>query len=679
MKTRAHLLAGAAICAVLPAHLSAQDLLLGTIELGESQRSLQTDTAKSTTVIDQDELDARQASSMTELLDSIPNVALVNGGSPQGAAISIRGLGTQSGTYGTDGKIAVVIDGVTSGAEEIYRNGSMFALEPELFRNVAVTRGPAESFRYTSGAIGGTVEAQTKEAADFLEDGDTFALRQKLGYESNGDGYTATTILAFAPDDKFDLLAFAGYRTVGDRKDGDGTVQAATGFDQPSALLKATYRPTEDSTFTFGYAYNKIPEFDVPYNAYLPSWSDALVDRNTEDHTSYLSYRYNPVDNDLINLEARLTYKQEKMFIQQVAGAGTNTIYNADHDTSTIALRIENEALFSTGIVDHTLTAGIEASERTRKSSQLAGPYAGLNDGSAPGGTDRSISVYVADKMEVGDKLTLTPQLRFEHQTLTSQGNDFDYVSFSTLPAVADGTSFSSSAFTGALSARYAVTSDFAVFGTLAYNENLPILDDLRVPTVRETSEKGRTIELGFSYDTLDAFAQGDHLQAKLTGFKTHIWDGTTYSGVSTTDLEGVEIELSYVHPAFYADFNAAMMRGTINGTDDDYKWAPADSVQLTLGKTFWDEQFDLSVEAKHAWAQTRTSDTNAAYYPGTVPSDAYTTLALSAAYKPNSGWAEGVEFRATIENLTDETYRPYLSTRNASGRNLKLSIAKTF
>lgn len=672
-------MAGAALIAVLPAHLSAQDLFLGTIELGESLRSVETESATASTVIDQAELDARQASTMSELLDSVPNVALVNGGLPQGSAVSIRGLGTQSGTYGTDGKIAVVIDGVASGAEEIYRNGSMFALEPELFREVTVTRGPAESFRYTSGAIGGTIEAQTKNASDFLEDGDTFAMRQKFGYESNGDSLTSTSIFAWAPDDKLDVLAFAGYRTANDRTDGDGTVQDATAFDQPSALFKLNYSPTEADTFTFGYAYNQIPEFDVPYNAYLPSWSDTLVDRETEDTTAYLAYRYNPTDNDLLNLEARLTYKKERMFIEQTSGTGTSSIYNSRHDTSTLALRVENEALFSTGTIDHTVTAGVEVSERTRKSNQFTGSYVGYNDGSAPGGTDKSIALYVADKMEVGDKLTLTPQLRFEKQTLTSQGNDYDYVSFSTLPAVADGTEFSAEALTGALSARYAITSDFAVFGTAAYNENLPILDDMRSETTREMSEKGRTFEFGVSYDTLDTFAEGDHLQAKLTAFQTAIWDGTTYSGVSEADLKGLELELSYVHPAFYADLNAAMMRGTINGTDDDYKWAPADSVQLTVGKTLLNDQLDLSVEAKHAWAQNRTPDTNVAYYPGTVPSEAYTTLGLSAAYTPDSGWADGVTFRASIENLTDEAYRPYLSTRNAGGRNVKLSIAKLF
>lgn len=45
----------------------------------------------------------------------------------------------------------------------------------------------------------------------------------------------------------------------------------------------------------------------------------------------------------------------------------------------------------------------------------------------------------------------------------------------------------------------------------------------------------------------------------------------------------------------------------------------------------------------------------------------------------PEQGLLDGLELRASIENLFDETYRPYLTTRNAPGRNLKLSVAKTF
>ncbi|MEC8042593.1 MAG: hypothetical protein VX181_18160 [Pseudomonadota bacterium] len=64
-----------------------------------------------------------------------------------------------------------------------------------------------------------------------------------------------------------------------------------------------------------------------------------------------------------------------------------------------------------------------------------------------------------------------------------------------------------------------------------------------------------------------------------------------------------------------------------------------------------------------------------------TGASDAWTTVALSVGYKPDSGTFEGTEMRLGIENLFDTTYRPYLTSpnRNAKGRNIKFSLAKTF
>lgn len=653
---------------------------LDEIKLNSSRRGVQTDTATSSTVVDQAEIEARQATSMGELLDSIPNVSLINGSTPQGSAVNIRGLGAQAGTFGTDGHVAVVIDGVPSGAEEIYRNGSMLALEPELFRSVEVTRGPGESFRYVSGAMGGTVEAQTKDATDFLEDGDTFALRQKLGYESNGKGKLSTTILAFAPNERFDVLAFYGIRKVEESKDGDGTTRQATGFEAPSALLKLNYKLTEDSTLTFSHSQTKTPETDVPYNAFDPLWGGLLVDRDTEDKTTYLAYKFSPLDNDLIDLEARIFRKHEKMRIKSATSTGS--LENADHQTETKGIRLENIARFDTGAMNHELTTGIEYKQRERSSKILAGADAGKNDGSAPGGLDKSISLYIADKVEINDKLTLTPQLRYESQTLESKNNGSVQQCFGptfcrTLPAIADGTSYKSSAWTGALSARYAVTDSFAVFGTAAYNENLPILDDLRSTTNVDKSEKATTYELGVSYDGTDVFMAEDQLQAKLTGFKTRIWDGTTYSGIDKTDLEGLELELNYASPLFYADFAAAQTRGTINGTGTYFNYTPADTVQLTLGKKFLNDQLDIAVEAKHAFAHKRTTGTGGA----TAPSEAWTTYALSLAYIPDSGVLEGTEMRLGIENILDTTYRPYLTStnRNAKGRNIKFTLAKTF
>lgn len=652
---------------------------LDAIVLEESRRGVQTETANSITVVNAEEIEARQASSMGELLDSIPNVTLINGSQPSGAAVNIRGIGAWAGTYGTDHKVAVVVDGVASGAEEIYRNGSLLVLEPELFKEVKVTRGPGEGFRHNSGAIGGTIEAQTKDATDFLEGDDTFAFRQKFGYESNGDGLLSTSILAFAPDDRFDVLGFYGYREMNDTKDGDGAIRETAPFAAPSYLLKLNYKLDDDSKLTFGFAQTTSPEEDVPYDAFDPDWGDDLVDRNIKDTTSYLAYRYNPADNDMVNLEARLTFKDEIMDIT-ASTVGAN-LTNTDHQTQTLGLRLENTSLFDTGNVSHELLVGIEAKRRDRTAIVTEGTYEGDNDSSAPGGVDDSIAVYVTDEMNFG-ALTLTPQLRYEDQTLTSYNNNESVTCYGptycvTRPAIPDGTTFKAQAWTGALAGRYQINDQFAVFGTAAYNENLPVLDDIRSSSNANTSEKATTFEAGVSYDGFDVFQSEDSLKAKLTAFSTHIWDNNSYSSsIDSIDLKGLELELNYASPAFYADFAAAMTRGTINGTDDYFNYAPADSVQLTLGKRFMNDQLDVAVETKHAFANDRTTGSGS-----TGASDAWTTVALSVGYKPDSGTFEGTEMRLGIENLFDTTYRPYLTSpnRNAKGRNIKFSLAKTF
>ena len=62
----------------------ADDVFLGTLVLGESKRKVRTDTAVAETDVDQREINDRQASTIAELIDSVPGVSLVNGSTPQG-------------------------------------------------------------------------------------------------------------------------------------------------------------------------------------------------------------------------------------------------------------------------------------------------------------------------------------------------------------------------------------------------------------------------------------------------------------------------------------------------------------------------------------------------------------------------------------------------------------------
>ena len=79
------------------------DDYLGEIQLGTSKREVQTQTAEALTTINQEEINDRQAGTVAELIDSVPGVTLVNGSTPQGSGINIRGFGSNS-TLATSAK-----------------------------------------------------------------------------------------------------------------------------------------------------------------------------------------------------------------------------------------------------------------------------------------------------------------------------------------------------------------------------------------------------------------------------------------------------------------------------------------------------------------------------------------------------------------------------------------------
>ena len=51
----------------------------------------------------------------------------------------------------------------------------------------------------------------------------------------------------------------------------------------------------------------------------------------------------------------------------------------------------------------------------------------------------------------------------------------------------------------------------------------------------------------------------------------------------------------------------------------------------------------------------------------------------LRATFRPQQGLWEGVEIRLGVENVLNKFYKPNLSTRQAPGRNVKLTVSKLF
>ncbi len=673
----------ALVCLSLAVPAMAQDSdpgFLGTLILTAGKRDLSYGTALARTVVDEEEIQDRQASTVAQLIDSVPGVTLVNGTTPQGSGINIRGFGANT-TYGSDQKIAVQIDGASVGSEELYRIGTQLFTDPFLYRQVEVLRGTIGSFAYGAGIVGGVVKLETKDASDFTGGEVGFGGSQTIEYGTNGNAWVSSTNLAWMPNEGAEFLLNYSLREQDDLTAGDGTTIGNSAFSTPSYLAKGkfTFGQDDAQSLTFSHSNTVADDKDVPYDQFVTTAdSFGRVDRITNTTQTAVEYAYNP-GNNLIDLTVNLSHADQQIDTTYIDGSspfqGTMTVdvfcanpfYGvicADNRYQTNKLTVSNRALFSTGAVEHDMVAGVEAIEKER-----------LNAASAPGGTDNRLAAFVIDEMTIG-QFTVTPALRYETSTIESS-----------VPLVTVPDSYETDALMGGLAAGYDLGNGLSLFGSAAYTEGLPIIDDLGTSATAQRrlamSEKSHTFELGAAYTGGDMLNAGDTLTVRGNLYQTLLWDITSYtaSGSTSTDLDrveshGFEMEASYgMASGLYVDFAGHLGEGTEynpDGTDAVWRNSPADRAQLSLGKK-WEDGLDLSWEIVHA-ADRR--DALRADLPDV------TVHNLRATWKPElQGWLAGSEVRFGIENALDADYVGHLSSasRKAPGRTFKVTLTKTF
>ena len=627
---------------------------LGTLTLGESKREVQTDTATPVTVVDQEEIEDRQANTIAELIDSVPGVTLVNGGTPIGSGINIRGFGA-NGTYGTDQKVAILVDNASVGSEELYRIGTQLFTDPSLYKSVEVIRGTVGSFEYGSGIVGGVVRLETIDASSLTGGEPGFAFRQSLGGSTNSNGFNSSSTLAWQPTENFEFLANYSWREQSDQTDGNDNTIGNSAFELPSLLLKAKYT-AGDHSLTASYTDTETSERDKPYDSFgTTGGSFGNVDRDTKSQTATLAYNYNPA-NDMIDLDAILSYANQEIDSTYVAGSSPlpdfviEPIVGADQQYETTKLTVKNSAFFASDSVTQDVRAGFEFIQVDR-----------LNANSAPGGENNRFAIFIVDEIGFGNGFTFTPAMRWETSELDPD------------PALGIADTFEEDALMGGASLRYEFANGFALFGSYAHTEHLPILDDLTNTVFREQSEVADTFELGASYDKIGVFTEQDFLSLKGNVYKTELTDVTSYSGVSEVELQGLELEASYARRSgFYVDFNANFMdaeRTQTSGAQSDWTNFPANNARITFGKRF-NSLLDLSSEIVLADKAERD---------GSEQEPGYVVANLRATVTPEEGVLEGLSLHFSVENLLDHSYTPYLSTRYAPGRNLKFAITKAF
>jgi hemoglobin/transferrin/lactoferrin receptor protein len=684
------MLSTVAALALLASPAAAQDgeglfQMLGRIILGTGTAKVAIDTPQSVSTVEAAELDRDQPQTLSELFKATPGVQGTGASArPLGQAFNIRGIGNTEQTA-SEARIIVTVDGAPKFFEQ-YRLGSFFG-DFELFKRVEVLRGPASSTLYGAGAIGGVVNFTTKDAADFLAEGETTALRFKGGYDTNGDGKRLGVIWAQRTGNA-EFLGSLNRSDSNDRTDGSGNILPGSAHLAYSGLVKGKWTFGEDAdqslTLSLSRTDSDLDDTAVAQTGGAAGAFFGTADIHTIDDTASLTWNHGFADNPLLDLTVQLSYtdtsvdKRNFSLAASCAPGRNSVLCDSDFGYATTSLKIENTADLSAGNWDNYLTAGIQLTHQDRTANSSVGDLL-----FHPEGTDRKIGLYAQGEFTWNDRLTLIPGLRI----------DFGKVTPGAGAVAAGGTEQSDTAVSPKLAVMYKVSDEFSVFGSLARTERLPTLDELysaedattlpaRLPSLNLEKEEADNIEIGATWQREGLFTEGDSFQVKATLFHNDLTNMIAvtprvaggdpvpyFSNIAAAKLWGAEIEAAYDAERWFAQLAYSQVRSKDRSTGLTLADTPAENVVLTVGAKLPDQGLTIGWRASYFDDIVTSSATTSAPH--------YDTHDLFVTWSPQDGLLAGLDVNLSVENVFDATYRNNLSLDNAIGRNAKLSISK--
>ncbi|NSX85541.1 TonB-dependent receptor [Agrobacterium tumefaciens] len=305
------------------------------------------DQAQSAYFVDEETISRLTGSSPSDILKGIPGVYTGEARTGGGIDPNIRGLQGQK-------RVKVTVDGAENSID-VYRGYAgrqeRNYIDPDLISSVSVFKGPSPALD----AIGGTIAMSTIGPQDILIEGNEIGVRLRGSVASNSaslpdtfnapentdrnsffEPQTGNGSAAFAlGQENFDVVGayakrhngnyFAGskgrdkYRIFQDGREEnsvaklypDGGEVFNTSSQTESALFKLTLRPFEDHTLDLGYRYfngrmGEIMSSQILRNSTgsIPQWDPSTV----KSDSVTARYRWNPQDNDLIDLTANFAY-----------------------------------------------------------------------------------------------------------------------------------------------------------------------------------------------------------------------------------------------------------------------------------------------------------------------------------------------------------------------------------
>jgi hemoglobin/transferrin/lactoferrin receptor protein len=647
------------------------------------------DTPNAADVVGEDQLRRRQPSTYQELLGDVPGLTIEGG--PRGASqeINIRGF--------QDEQVVLRVDGGRQNFNLAHRG--RFFTDPMILKQIEVLRGGASTL-FGSGALGGVVFVDTKDASDVIEPGRTTGGEVKLGFNSNGNewNYGATGAVQTGA---FDALLFASGRDRGDDlQDGSGADIIDSEIDSRNYLLKFGLEPTDDLRLETSYQRYE-DEGVTPPNTNAQGGPETSVDRDLTHEAFRAGLEWNPAGNRAVDLSGLFYYNKTDVREDRIFDGRLDTT-----EFETIGIELTNRSELDTGL-PVTLAYGVEYHE-----DQQTGRRDGAARPQTPDATQEFYAAFAQADVEVAPTVTLTAGLRFDAFETRPEGG-FDTRSDEELsPRLA-------------LSWRPSETTQ--VYASASRSFRAPSLTELFPqgvhfiagpgfplgppgspvftgvnefqPTPGLSPETADQIEIGARHRMTGVFTPGDRLDLSGNIYYAQVDDfidtvvtfidtsttsfnpvsgqlevnGTTTSRNVDARLYGLEASADYDAQSWFGSVSLTVPRGEGRNGAGELGSIPQDRLSLTGGIR---PLTGLEIGAR----ATVLRDMDASDLPEeSAPTDGAQIVDVFANWQPQRGPLDGTVISAGIDNVFDETYRVHPNGLNTPGLTAKLTIGKRF
>lgn len=670
------------------------------------------DMTSSIAVVTAADIEAQMVTDLNQLFNREPGVT-VTGNSGQSQNVIVRGMGAD--------RVLMIKDGMrmnegygADGLNDIVGRGF---IDLDTVKQVEVAKGPASSL-YGADAMGGIVVFTTKEAADYLDEGEDFYLGARTSY-AGINSEVSTGVTAVYRTGKLDTLVSAtqrqGHETQNFNED-KGTLNA----NSISLLAKTTFNINETSTLSLTFDLwdqnSAVPDSGagdygewLGLSGYKIYFLDSYADRRNESWKAAYHYEGDMIDSLDVsfyrNQSEQMDGNTMKLDVNSIFGVFMRDFFiDGIYSQDTYGLLSNVVGSFDLGSAENSFAFGVDvektASGRTSREIRIQDGIETMNAevNKFPDNDVKRFGIYLNDYIDFADgRFSINFGTRYDH---------FKMVPENEVGAVLQYDEITDGRLSSNAGAVFKATDNFSIVGNFSQGFKVPPYDLAYLfqdnwfvtfgwgyivhPAESLVPETSNSFEVGVRFNTdrlnfnayvfqnnFKNFIEIAFLYSELL-FGFQVVDHFQYANIDSVRIKGAEASLSYrASDDLFLYANMTYQTGKDRGSDEYI--TSIEPLGGTLGASYSKDSYGLDLTMR--WA-SKMKKVNA----GRFVNPGYAVVDVTSYYELK----EGIMFRLGVFNVLDTEYTEFKSVigldagadaniRTRPGRNISAKMTLAF